>query len=60
MSDPRATYVVALGRAFGMNLTPYLSPYGLKLTKQVADECINNFIGAWPHLKYQQLLKPAF
>lgn len=52
--------LVSLGRAFGMSLTPYLSSYGLKLTKQVADECINNFIGAWPHLKYQQLLKPAF
>jgi hypothetical protein len=52
--------LVSLGRAFGMSLTPYLSSYGLKLTNQVADECINNFIGAWPHLRYQQLLKPAF
>jgi len=52
--------LVSLGRAFGLNLSPYLSPYGLKLTKQVGDDCINNFIGAWPGLKVQQLLKPAF
>jgi hypothetical protein len=52
--------LVSLGRAFGFDLKPYLSPYGLKLVKQVGDECINNFIGAWPHLKVQQLLKPAF
>jgi hypothetical protein len=52
--------LVSLGRAFGVNLKPYLSAYGLKLTKQVSDECINNFVGAWPHLKVQQLLKPAF
>jgi hypothetical protein len=52
--------LVSLGRAFGLSLTPYLSPYGLKLTKQVADDCINNFIGAWPGLKVEQLLKPAF
>jgi hypothetical protein len=52
--------LASLGRAFGLNLEPYLSPYGLKLTTQVADECINNFVGAWPGLKAQQLLKPAF
>ena len=52
--------LVSLGRAFGLDLKPYLSAYGLKLVKQVSDECINNFIGAWPNLKVQQLLKPAF
>jgi hypothetical protein len=52
--------LVSLGRAFGLNLKPYLSAYGVKLTNQVANECINNFIGAWPNLKVQQLLKPAF
>jgi hypothetical protein len=52
--------LVSLGRAFGLNLKPYLSAYGVKLTTQVANECINNFVGAWPGLKAQQLLKPAF
>ena len=52
--------LVSLGRAFGFDLNPYLSSYGLKLVGQVSDECISNFLGAWPHLKVQQLLKPAF
>lgn len=52
--------LVSLGRAFGFDLKPYLSSYGVKLVKQVSDECISNFLGAWPHLKVQQLLKPAF
>lgn len=52
--------LVSLGRAFGFDLKPYLSAYGLKLVKQVSDECIGNFLGAWPGLKVQQLLKPAF
>jgi Secretory lipase len=52
--------LVSLGRAFGFNLKPYLSSYGEKLVKQVGDECIGNFLGTWPHLKVQQLLKPAF
>ena len=51
---------MSLGRAFGFDLKPYLSSYGLKLVKQVSDECIGNFLGTWPHLKVQQLLKPAF
>ena len=52
--------LVSLGRAFGFDLKPYLSAYGQKLVKQVGDECISNFLGAWPGLKVQRLLKPAF
>jgi Secretory lipase len=52
--------LVSLGRAFGFDLSPYLSAYGRRLVKQVGDECISNFLGAWPNLKVQQLLKPAF
>ena len=52
--------LVSLGRAFGFHVTPYLSAYGLKLVGKVGNECIANFLGAWPHLKVQQLLKPAF
>jgi Secretory lipase len=52
--------LVSLGRAFGFDLQPYLSGYGAKLVKQVGNECISNFLGAWPNLKVQQLLKPAF
>jgi Secretory lipase len=52
--------LVSLGRAFGFDLKPYLSTYGLKIVNQVSDGCIGNFLGSWPGLKVQQLLKPAF
>ncbi|HEV3056047.1 MAG TPA: lipase family protein [Solirubrobacteraceae bacterium] len=52
--------LVSLSRAFRVDLSPYLSPYGLKVTNEVQSECIANFIGGWPGLTYQQLLKPAF
>jgi len=52
--------LVALSRAFGFNLSTYLSPYGKTVTGQVADECINNFLGAYPGLTIQQLLGPQY
>jgi hypothetical protein len=52
--------LVSLSRAFGDNLDPYLSPYGRKLANQVSDECINNFVGEWPGLTIQKLLKPSW
>jgi len=48
----------SLGRAFGVSFAQYLSPYGLQVTNQVKDECINNFLGSYPGLTYQKLLKP--
>jgi hypothetical protein len=50
--------VVSLGRAFGVDVTPYLSAYGMKLVDEVKGGCINNFLGAFPGLKIQQMLKP--
>ncbi|HEY5318467.1 MAG TPA: lipase family protein, partial [Solirubrobacteraceae bacterium] len=52
--------LVALSRAFGFDLSTYLSPYGETVTGQVADECINNFLGSYPGLTIQQLLKPQY
>ncbi len=52
--------LVSLARAFHVDLQAYLSPYGLRLANQVQSECIANFVGHWPGLTYQQLLKPAF
>jgi Secretory lipase len=51
---------VSLGRAFGVSFTKYLSAYGLQVTNQVKDECINNFVGTYPGLTYQKLLKPQY
>jgi hypothetical protein len=52
--------LVALSRAFHVSLRPYLSPYGLQVTSQVSHECITSFLGAYPGLTYQMLLKPKF
>jgi hypothetical protein len=52
--------LVALTRAFHLDLTPYLSPYGVKVANQVQDECINSFFGSYPGLTYQKLLKPTW
>jgi Secretory lipase len=52
--------LVSLGRAFGVNITPYLSSYGEQLTSQVSGECIASFAGSYPGLTIQQLLQPQY
>ncbi|MEA2199267.1 MAG: hypothetical protein QOJ25_3318 [Solirubrobacteraceae bacterium] len=52
--------LVALSRAFGLGLATYLSPYGKTVTSHVAGECINSFLGAYPGLTVQQLMKPQY
>ena len=52
--------LVGASRAFGINLTPYLSAYGQQVTQQVANECINDFAGSYNGLTVQKLLKPQY
>ncbi|HTU76054.1 MAG TPA: lipase family protein [Trebonia sp.] len=52
--------LVSLGRAFGVNITPYLSAYGQQLTSQVSGECIASFASSYPGLTIQQLLLPQY
>ena len=52
--------LVGLGRAFDIDIGPYLSPYGASIESQVETGCINNFLGSWPGLTYQQLLAPQY
>jgi hypothetical protein len=52
--------LVSLPRAFHLSFKRYLSAYGLKLTKQVKHECITSFVGAYPGLTVQKLLKPRY
>jgi pimeloyl-ACP methyl ester carboxylesterase len=52
--------LVSLGRAFGVNVTQYLSSYGEELTSQVSSECIATFASAYPGLTIQQLLLPQY
>jgi hypothetical protein len=52
--------LVSLGRAFGVDITPYLSAYGKQVTSQVSGECIASFASAYPGLTIQQLLGPQY
>jgi hypothetical protein len=52
--------LLSVGRAFGVSFTQFLSPYGVKVANQVRHGCINNFLGSYPGLKIQRLLKPRF
>ena len=52
--------LVALGRAFKVNIAPYLSPYGKQLAAQVQSACIGSFEGAYPGLTVQQLVKKKY
>jgi hypothetical protein len=52
--------LVSLGRAFGVDLSPYLSPYGVQVTSQVSGECIADFAASYPGLTIQQLLAPQY
>jgi hypothetical protein len=52
--------LVSLGRAFGVNITPYLSAYGEQVTTAVSGECIATFASAYPGLTIQQLLGPDY
>ncbi|BBH17225.1 lipase [Nocardioides baekrokdamisoli] len=59
-SDVMPAALVGIARSFHIDLTPYLSAYGLKLTGIVADQCIGDFSGAWPGLRASQLMKPQY
>jgi hypothetical protein len=52
--------LVGLTRAYHIDLSPYLSAYGVQLTNAVQTACIGSFNGAYPHLTIQKLLKPQY
>ena len=52
--------LVSLGRAFGIDITPYLSAYGVQVTNAVSGECIASFATSYPGLTVQQLLLPQY
>jgi hypothetical protein len=52
--------LVSLGRAFGIDVSQYLSAYGEQVTSQVSGECIASFDSAYPGLTIQQLLLPQY
>jgi hypothetical protein len=52
--------MVSLTRAFHLDLAKYASAYGARIFKQVRRECIGSFLGAYPGLTVQKLVKPRY
>jgi len=52
--------LVSLGRAFGLRMDKYESPYGKRVTDEVEDECIGGFNGSYPGLRVQRLVKEKY
>jgi hypothetical protein len=52
--------LVGVGRGFKINIAPYLSADGAQITNTVSSQCINNFLGNYPGLTIQKLLKPQY
>ena len=52
--------IIGVSRAYGIDLTPYLSDYGLTVHKKLAKASIAQALGAYPGLTWQQLTKPEY
>jgi Secretory lipase len=50
----------ALTRAFHKNLSHFLSAKGRRITHAVRNQCIGSFLGSYPGLKIQSLLKAKY
>jgi hypothetical protein len=52
--------IIGAGRAFGVDLTPYLSPYGLHVYKKMKNASIAEVLGSYPGLTWKKLAKPEY
>ncbi|WP_042364808.1 lipase family protein [Streptacidiphilus neutrinimicus] len=52
--------LIGVARSYGLDLTPYLSSYGLKVYNGLRQGSIVNAIGEYPGLTWQQMAKPQY
>ncbi|HVK26801.1 MAG TPA: lipase family protein [Nocardioides sp.] len=52
--------IVGVARAYGIDLTPYLSDYGKQVYAKLQKASISAVLGAYPGLTWKQLTKPAY
>jgi hypothetical protein len=52
--------LVSVSRAFGVDVHRYLSAKGRRITHKVRHQCIGSFVGNYPGLKVQSLLKHRY
>ncbi len=52
--------LIGIGRAYQIDLTPYLSEYGLALYNKLQHASITEVLGQYPGLSWSQLAKPQY
>jgi Secretory lipase len=52
--------IIGVSRAFKVDLTPYLSDYGVQLYARLQHASIEQVLGAYPGLTWAQLAKPQY
>ena len=52
--------IIGISRAFHIDLTPYLSEYGLELYEKLQKASIVQVLGRYPGLTWEQLAKPEY
>ncbi|MFC6704530.1 lipase family protein [Flexivirga alba] len=54
------TMMATTARAYGVDLSPYLSDYGKQVLPTLSHEAMVNVLGRYPYLRWQQLFKPQY
>jgi hypothetical protein len=52
--------LIGVSRSYGIDLTPYMSSYGLQVYQKLQDASIVDALGEYPGLTWQQLAKPQY
>ena len=52
--------IIGVGRAYGIDFTPYLSAYGLSVVKKLDQAGIADALGHYPGLTFDKLVKPQY
>lgn len=59
-SDVIPAGMIGIARSYHLKLRPYLSRYGRRIVGIESHQCISQFLGKWPGLTIQKLLKPKY
>jgi hypothetical protein len=52
--------LLGLSRAYGIDLTKYLSPYGRTVVDEISDVCIASAFGRYPGLTIASIMRPEY
>jgi hypothetical protein len=52
--------LLGLSRAYGIDLSKFLSPYGRKVVDEISDVCIASVFGKYPGLTVRSIMRPEY